>query len=125
MPHIASTLSCPTEYTDWKRVADGTLVKGHSVVVKGGFGLADKNFITPTGAVLTEVSADDVAFLEQNVHFKEHQRGGFVKILSKREDGEKAADKMTLGDKSQPMHPSQFKDKTDIESLSVNTGPVQ
>ncbi len=112
MPHIASTLTCDTEYVQWHRGGDDRLVKARSVVVKGGFGLANKNFVTPQGAVLTEVSDDDAAFLETDHHFKEHQKEGFVKIIKGRStDGEKAADGMTLGDKSQPKNHSMYKGK--------------
>lgn len=127
MPYIASTLTSPTRYVDWLRAGDGSLVEKRSVTIKGGFGLADKNFVTHQGAVLTSVSDDELAFLESDSHFKEHVKEGFLKVFRKGSvEGEKAADGMKLGDKSQPLNPLQFKSKTkdDVEALTVNTGPV-
>lgn len=127
MPHIASTLTNSTKYTEWRRNDDGRLIEGRSVVIKGGFGLADKNFVTPTGAILTSISDDELAFLETDYHFKEHVKGGFLKVYKKGPvAGEKAADGMQLGDKSQPLNPMQFQDNdpNKPETLSVSTGSV-
>ncbi|ENN86067.1 hypothetical protein RHSP_32011 [Rhizobium freirei PRF 81] len=127
MPHIASTLTNATRYTEWNRGGDGRLIEGRSVVIKGGFGLADKNFVTPTGAILTSISDDELAFLESDHHFKEHLKNGFLKIYKKGAvPGEKAADGMQLGDKSQPLNPMQFQDNdpNKPETLSVSTGSV-
>jgi hypothetical protein len=127
MPHIASTLTNATKYTEWTRGGDGRLIEGRSVVIKGGFGLADKNFVTPTGAILTQVTDDELAFLDSDYHFKEHIKGGFLRVYKKGyAPGEKAADGMQLGDKSQPLNPMQFqgKDPAKPETMSVSTGSV-
>ncbi len=124
MPHIASTLTSDTRYTDWTRNADGRLIEGHSVTVKGGFGLANKQFVTPQGAILTPVSDADVEFLERHSHFQEHAKAGFVKVIAKgKPEGEVAAHNMKLGDASQPMNPQMFKEgaKDDPTVLRVNT----
>ena len=127
MPYIASTLTSPTRYVDWLRAGDGSLVEKKSVTIKGGFGLAHKNFVTHQGAVLTSVTDEELSFLESDWHFKEHLKEGFVKVIRKGPaEGEKAATDMKLGDKSQPINPLQFKtkNKDDVEALTVNTGPV-
>ncbi len=127
MPHIASTLTNSTKYTEWNRNADGRLTAGRSVTIKGGFGLADKNFVTPTGAILTSISDDDLAFLERDHHFNEHIKNGFLKVYKKGAvPGEKAMDGMKLGDASQPLNPMQFQDNdpNKPETLSVSTGSV-
>ncbi len=125
MPHIASTLTCDNEYVQWNRHGDGTVTKGESVLIRGGFGLANKNFVTPQGAILTEITDQELEFLEKDFHFNKHREGGFLKVIrSGSKDGEKAASDMTLGDKSQPRTPSDFSDKKEDqpEILSVNTG---
>ncbi|ASW06301.1 hypothetical protein [Rhizobium sp. 11515TR] len=127
MPHIASTLTNSTKYTEWNRNSDGRLTAGRSVTIKGGFGLADKNFVTPTGAILTSISDDDLAFLEKDHHFNEHVKNGFLKVYRKGAvPGEKAMDGMKLGDASQPLNPMQFQDNdpSKPEVLSVSTGSV-
>jgi hypothetical protein len=124
MPHIASTLTCDNRYTDYVRGGDNRPVEEWSCTIKGGYGLANKNFITPAGAVLTEVSDEDLARLQKNVHFKDHLKGGFVKVYVKSApDGEKAAADMQRGDKSQPLNPAMFADKNPDkpEQLSVAT----
>lgn len=127
MPYIASTLTNPQKYAAFHRGGDGFLteIEDLSVVLKGGFGLANSHFVTPTGAVLTPVTDDQLAFLEQHAQFLEHQKKGFVKIIKTGSaDGDKAASGMTLGDKSQPLNPQMYKSKDDQkpEVLSVNTG---
>lgn len=123
MPYVASTLTNSTKYTDWTR-NEGKLIEGLSVTIKGGFGLADKNFVTPTGAVLTKVTDEEFEFLQTNHHFKQHANNGFVKVYKGSVPGEKAMDGMQLGDKSSPMNPMQFaeKDEGKPEIMSVNTG---
>jgi hypothetical protein len=127
MPYIASTLTCDNKYTDWLRGQDGFLTERESVTIKGGFGLSNANFITPTGATLTSVTDAQAAFLETHSLFKEHRERGFVKILKGTSDGDKAASGMTLGDKSQPLNPQMYEKKDDErpEILSVNTGAVK
>lgn len=124
MPHIASTLTNSTRYTDFERAGDGSLIEKFAVTVNGGFGLANKNFITPQGAVLTQVSDEEAAFLMKHQQFKDHMKGGFVKVLAKSQDGEKVAADMDRADKSQPLSPASFKEKVGVEDLSVSTGPV-
>jgi hypothetical protein len=128
MPHIASTLTCDNKYSNYIRGGDGFLTETESVVVKGGFGLANKNFVTPQGATLTPVTDAELALLEQHSQFKAHQEKGFVKVIKGGSaDGEKAASSMTLGDKSQPLNPQMYQKKDDSrpEILSVNTGPIK
>jgi hypothetical protein len=127
MPYIASTLTCDNKYTNFIRGGDGFLTETDSVVVKGGFGLANQNFITLQGATLTQVTDAQLALLEQHAQFKAHQEKGFVKVFKGSTDGEKAAAGMTLGDKSQPLNPQMYQKKDDAhpEILSVNTGPVK
>lgn len=127
MPHVASTLTCDNKYATYLRGADNFLTENESVTIKGGFGLANQNFVTPTGAVLTPVTDADVALLEKHPQFKDHQDKGFVKILKGSADGDKAASGMTLGDKSQPLNPQMYQAKDDAnpEILSVSTGRVK
>lgn len=130
MPYIASTLTCDQKYTHFSRGTDGFLteMEDKTVVVKGGFGLANKNFVTPTGATLTQITDEQLALLEQHSQFKMHQDKGFLKVIkSGSADGDKAASGMTLGDKSQPLNPQMYQKKDDErpEILSVNTGQVK
>lgn len=130
MPHIASTLTCDQKYAQFIRSGDGFLteIEDQTVVIKGGFGLANKHFVTPTGAVMTPVTDTQLAFLENHTHFQQHKKAGFVKVIkSGSTDGDKAASDMKLGDKSQPLNPQMYAKKDDSrpDALSVNTGPIR
>ena len=124
MPHVASTLTCNNIYAEYHNSGTGAPIRGHQVEIKGGHGMADKNFVTPTGAVLTEVTDEDVAMLEKCPAFIEHQKGGFVHILKRKVDGEKIVSDMKTRDGSAPLTPAHFKDKdpNDPSVLSVNSG---
>lgn len=127
MPHIASTLTCDNRYANYVRGGDGFLTEVESVTIKGGFGLANQNFVTPTGATVTSVTDAELALLEKHSQFKEHQARGFVKVLKGTTDGDKGAVGMTLGDKSQPLNPQMYHKKDDErpEILSVSTDQVK
>jgi hypothetical protein len=129
MPYVASTLTCDQKYAHFNRGEDGYLteIEDQSVVIKGGFGLANKSFVTPTGATLTTVTDEQLASLERHAQFRMHREKGFVKVIKGSADGDKAASGMTLGDKSQPLNPQMYekKDSERPEVLSVNTGPVK
>jgi hypothetical protein len=129
MPYIASTLTCDQKYAHYQRNGDFVNeIEDKTVLIKGGFGLANKNFVTPTGATLTQVTDEQLASLEQHSQFKLHQEKGFLKVIKGGSaDGDKAASGMTLGDKSQPRNPQMYQKKDDSrpEILSVNTGPIR
>lgn len=123
MPYIASTSTCPTSYTEWSHGPDNRLIKGRSVVIKGGYGMANENFVTPQGAVITEVTEDELNFLQSDHHFKEHEKNGFVTIIAGRKapSGERVEKDMSPGDKSQPIRPEQFKNDGNVEDISVHS----
>lgn len=106
MRYIYSTLTCNNEYAQWVKNGDQQSI-AHSVLIKGGAGLMDKNFLTPHG-VVTEVSDEDHDFLMQNAAFLEHVKNGFITIEEKKIDVEKAAANMKRRDKSSPIVPSDY-----------------
>lgn len=67
---VISKLDADTAY----QTRDGDAVR--RVLVRGGVGIAVRR-----DGVRTEVSDDDAEFLAQHAHFKQHQAGGFVKIV--------------------------------------------
>src|SRR5665213_983026 len=94
--HVISTLSADTKYTGWVTNA-GLNSAERSVLVKGGAGVAlmggGQIVTTPQGA-RTELSDADAAFLAEHAHFKDHEKRGFVKIISKAQDPDDAAKSM-------------------------------
>jgi len=106
--YVFSTMTAPQRYTLWRKRVDE---KGseprhreHDVVIKGGANAADKYFFTPRG-VMTEVSADQMALLQQNRHFLIHQKKGFLTVVKSREDVDVVVKDMRKKDQSAPMVP--------------------
>ncbi len=104
--YVYSTLTCDNEYADYVKNGDQQSI-AHKVLIKGGHGVMNKNFMTPLG-VVTEVSDEDMAFLMRNDHFKFHMDGGFIKVEKKKMETEKVAADMKRRDKSSPIVPSDY-----------------
>lgn len=131
---IYSTLSADTRYAEWVTTPGLNTIQ-KSVLVCGGAGVAlrgaGQRVITPSG-VRTEVSDADADFLQNNGHFKEHMKRGFVRIENVARDPEKVADKMETDEGGAPKTPDDVKkaaadaaSKTGLapdESLAVVTG---
>ncbi len=91
--------------------------KGRSVRINGGAGLAQKRtLLTPLG-VSTEVSVEELAFLqdtstEAGQHFKAHVDAGFITIVNRgKPNAEKVAANMEQRDGAAPMVPNDYVDK--------------
>lgn len=108
MAFIYSTLTCDNEYTEWKKTGDQQSAV-RSVLIKGGHGVMNKNFLTPLG-IVTEVSDDDMRFLMNNSAFKFHLEGGFLKVEEKSYESEKVAADMTGADASAQLTPADFEE---------------
>lgn len=130
--YIASTLASGNIYTNYaKGGADMpvvALVDGREgVFIEGGAGIANRLLVTPEG-VITEVTAEQLDYLQANEIFKLHQKNGFVKILSgSREPNEVAATgDMNKADASRQLTEGDLVDpdtkSDDNESLTVRSG---
>jgi len=53
--------------------------------------VADKNFITPDGAVITAISAENAELIKQDPVFQLHEKNGYVRIDEAKLSGEQAA----------------------------------
>lgn len=107
MPYIFSTLTCDNAYTHWEKSADNQQVQQRSVTVKGGNGVMNKNFITPQG-VMTEVTDEELAFLESVYAFQEHVKNGFIVVEKKAAAPEKVKANMKQKDESAPITPADY-----------------
>jgi hypothetical protein len=105
--HVISTLSADTKYTQWGKTP-GLNQEGRSVLVRGGAGVAlrgaGQQVYTPDG-IRTEVSDDDAAFLAAHPQFMQHAARGFVKIVDRPLDADKAAQGMEPDEGSNPKTP--------------------
>jgi hypothetical protein len=107
MPYVYSTLAAPQEYTEWQRKEDGKNVELRSVHIEGGHGIMNRNFLTPQG-VATQVSADDLTFLNGIHAFNEHVRLGFIAIEGKKSEESKVVRDMTPRDGSAQITPDDY-----------------
>lgn len=107
MPHIFSTLANDQLYANWVPGPADTPIRGASILIRGGTGVANDRLITPLG-VATQVTDTELAELEKNTVFLEHRRDGFIRVQTKRADPEKVASDMNLKDRSAPLTPADF-----------------
>lgn len=116
MPYVYSTLPCGVIYNGYEKVNEGEIpnvVQG--VEIKGGAGIADKNFMTPNG-IVTEVTADQLAFLKEHDLFKTHVKNGFITFDTKEKDVDAVVADMERKDKSAPLTPADIKaDDADVK----------
>lgn len=109
---VFSTLAAPVEYTDWKTGDNGIAVALGSVLVKGGAGVANENFVTPRG-VPTMITESQAELLKRNSLFALHEKNGYVAIDAVERppgeaDVENAAAAMEGRDVSAPMVDADF-----------------
>lgn len=110
MPYVYSTATCDGSYVEYK--PDSSRGHGHSeiikkVTIKGGHGVATKNFVTPKG-VMTKVTDEELEFLLKNKSFQRHVKAGFMAYDKSKVDPEKKAIDMAPGDNSRPLTPKDF-----------------
>lgn len=121
MPYVYSTLTCDNVYADYVKAGDQLNIH-RQVLIKGGHGVMNKNFMTPLG-VVTEVSDDDLRFLMNNSAFKFHLEGNFLKVEEKAYEPEKVAADMERADNSAQITPADYEPggKLAVEGLKVDT----
>lgn len=89
--YVYSTLSAPVAY----------LVDGGEIEIAGGANVAGKHLETPRG-VVTKLTAEQFAQLEQNHVYQQHKSNGFLLSDTAKEDADKVASDMTGRDLSAP-----------------------
>jgi hypothetical protein len=104
--YVYSTLTCDNEYASWIKNGDQQSIE-RKVLIKGGHGVMNKHFITPLG-VVTDVSDEDLEFLEGIDAFQQHKKNGFITVEKKKIDAEKAAANMKRRDQSAPITPADY-----------------
>lgn len=107
MPHVYSTLSNDTCYTNYEKGGADMPVVRAKVLVKGGTNVANARLITPLG-VVTTVTDEEMTELERNPVFQKHIQNGFVKVEKKKYDPEKVAGSMKTRDLSAPVVPGDY-----------------
>ena len=100
--YVFSTLANDQNYTNWLKGGGDVPIKGYSVLIKGGTGVANDRLITPMG-ISTEINELDLSELENNVVFQKHKASGFIVVKQKAADPEKVAADMNRKDESAPL----------------------
>lgn len=104
MAFIYSTASSSTAFHDYSKTTDQLQVINRTVVINGGAGVAGKHFITPLG-VMTEVTDDELAFLETDEVFISMQKNGFITVRNSNVNVEVAVADMETRDEAAPIVP--------------------
>lgn len=113
MNFVYSTATNDITYVDYLPAAENGAKRNikKSVLIKGGAGLPKhRTLITPYG-VKTEVSDEDLAFLESNQAFQRHAKRGFMKVMKRNVDPDKVAADMAQRDGSAPYVPNDYEAK--------------
>lgn len=105
--YVFSTLANDQKYQNWASGEGGNNNPGYSVFIKGGSGVANDRLITPQG-IMTQISDDDLAALEQNEVFKLHRANGHITVKARSSDPEKIAADMNRDDPSAPRTPADY-----------------
>jgi hypothetical protein len=114
--YVFSTLANDQLYTNWLQGGGDMPIKGHSVLIKGGTGVANDRLITPLG-VATEISDYDLEELQKNPSFKHHEANGFIVVRNKKAEAEKVASDMNLKDESAPLTDADYTNAEDAPKL--------
>lgn len=121
MPYIISRLASGVDYTFYAKGPNNKQIRQGSITINGGAGVANKKtLVTPQG-VVTQVTADQLKKLRTNMLFKEHEDGGFVRVLDK---DPRDADKEAIGmarDESDQLTPGDY---TGVGKKVPETGAV-
>jgi hypothetical protein len=105
--YVFSTIANDQTYVNWAAGEGGVNTITAEVEVKGGHGVANDRLVTPLG-VVTEVSDEQLAQLEQNFVFQMHKKKGFLVVRQKSADPEKISADMNHKDPSAPLTEADF-----------------
>lgn len=119
MHHIYSTLTASQVYTQTKPGGGDIPVETGRVFIAGGTNVPNKYMTTPRG-VVTSVSDEELAILQDNDVFRAHVKNGFITIQKAPQDVEKVTADMERRDKSAPLIEEDFQDKPAEERPKVN-----
>jgi hypothetical protein len=123
--YIYSTLANNMTYVDYHPAMEG-LTHGqkasirHQVTIEGKVGVANKNLVTPRGAV-TKVNDEDFAMLKDCVAFQDHVKNGFISFEKRQLDVDKVISGMKPRDVSAPITPDFYKDAKENDAVPEGT----
>jgi hypothetical protein len=120
MFHVFNTMANSTRYIKYRKPLPGQHnIADRSVLIKGGSGVNQKHLGTPLG-VHTAVSDEDMEWLKDDLHFKQHQKNGYITVRKSEVNPEVAAAEMVRHDQHTdacPVVPQDFKDDDKKETI--------
>ena len=96
MAFVVSKASQDIEYVGWLKGKNGLNKKEKSVLVKGGANVLNKKTMETANGIVTEVSAEDLKFLESTSAFQRHCQRGWMFVCKTRAEAEKKASQKEL-----------------------------
>lgn len=109
MYFVYSTLTCPNIFVTYlNNSSKDVSVPIKKVLIHGGHGVANKQFVTPKGVVTSVTEEEMEEHLLKNVSFMEHVANGFITYEKKKVDPEKRAADMKDKDGSAPITPADY-----------------
>lgn len=106
MPYVYSTATQDTCYAVYAKNDSKDLpVIERQILIRGGANLANKYIETPKG-VMTEVTEEELALLENDYHFNKARENGFITVENEKIDIEKAISDLEEKDASAPLTPA-------------------
>lgn len=101
MAYIVSKASQDIEYTAWKKGKNGLNQKEMSVTIRGGANVVDKTLLKSPNGIVTEVTAEELEFLKQQVAFNNHCSRGWMTIVKSKDAANKLADNQSKDEEGQ------------------------
>ena len=120
--YVFSTLSSSVNYPVYAKGAGDVPVVERSITIKGGANVPDKRIETPRG-VVTEITGEELALLEQNEVFRLHCDNGFITVSEEAGDPEKVAADMTTRDASSPLVEQDFNEDDGVKAPTTKSKP--
>lgn len=80
MPYITSTMSASVSYATYKQTAGGLSVIDKEITIEGGANVMSKKLLATPNGVVTKVTDEELAILEEHPLFKLHKKNGFVRV---------------------------------------------
>lgn len=107
---IVSRASQDNEYVVWETTPNGLKRCQKSVIIKGGANVLDRKTMETPNGVITEITDEEWAILQECPAFQRHLEKGFMEVMKEekkaREESKKKSDKK---DGSAQLTPNDFK----------------
>lgn len=117
---VYSTLATDVIYQAYETGGADIPVATHSVLIKGGAGVANQNIITPLG-VMTKITEEQMAICESNNIFQLHRKNKFIVVRESQSEIETVVADMEGRDNSAPLVPEDFTDTDGAKPQAVAT----